>query len=58
MRNAHCRNWRMDRNLKIMEKEKHTFQDVKYGGKHKNVKNEKYTLQNLEYGKKTEKKGK
>ena len=34
MRIAHCRTWSMVRKLKIMEKEKHTLQDMKYGEKH------------------------
>ena len=29
MRNAHCRTWNMERNLKIMENEKHTLEDLK-----------------------------
>ena len=28
-RNVHCRTWNMARNLKIMEKEKHTLDDLK-----------------------------
>ena len=31
MRNAHCRTWNKTRKQKIMENEKHTFQEVKYG---------------------------
>ena len=31
MRNAHCRTWNMLRKLKIMEIEKHTLLEVKYG---------------------------
>ena len=34
MRNAHCRTWNMARKLKIMENERHTLQDMKYGKKH------------------------
>ena len=34
MRNAHCRIWNMARKLKIMENEKHTLQDMKYGKEH------------------------
>jgi hypothetical protein len=30
-RNEHCRTWNMARNLKIMENEKHTRLEVKYG---------------------------
>ena len=33
MINAHCRTWSMARKRKIMEKEKHTLYDVKYGEK-------------------------
>ena len=46
----------MARVLKIMENEKHTLYDVKYGKKKtlKNVKNEKNTLQDQYYGEKTE----
>ena len=45
----------MARVLKIMENEKHTLYDVKYGKKTlKNVKNEKNTLQDQYYGEKTE----
>ena len=29
MRNAHCSTWNMARNLKIMENEKHTLDDLK-----------------------------
>jgi hypothetical protein len=32
MRN--CRTWNMARKMKIMENEKHTLKDVKYGQKH------------------------
>ena len=58
MRNARCRTWNMARKLKIMEKEKHTLDDLKMTKSLKNVKNEKCTLQDLEYGKKTENHGK
>ena len=34
MRNALFRTWSMARKLKIMENEKHTLYDVKYGEKH------------------------
>ena len=34
MRNAHGRTWSMARKMNIMENEKHTLQDVKYGEKH------------------------
>ena len=44
MRNAHCRTWSMMRKLKIMENEKHTMQDLEYGGKLKNVENETQTI--------------
>ena len=33
MRNTHGRTWNMARVLKIMENEKHTLYDVKYGKK-------------------------
>ena len=31
MRNAHCRTWNMARKLKIIENEKYTLLDMKYG---------------------------
>ena len=31
MRNAHCRTWKLTRKVKIMENEKYTLKDVKYG---------------------------
>ena len=36
MRNAHGRTWSMARKVNIMENEKHTLQDVKYGKKTEN----------------------
>ena len=56
MRNILGRTWNMARVLKIMENEKHTLYDAKYGKKKtmKNVKNEKNTLQDQYYGEKTE----
>ena len=33
MRNVHCRTWKKVRKLKIMQNEKHTLQDWKYGEK-------------------------
>ena len=53
-RNVHCRTWNMARKLKIMENEKHTFDDMKNDEITENVKNEKCTLQDLEYCKKKE----
>ena len=41
MINAHCRTWNMARVLKIMENEKHTLYDVKYGKKKNTEKREK-----------------
>ena len=34
MGTTHCKTWDMSRKLKIMENEKHTLWDVKYGKKH------------------------
>ena len=34
-RKVHCRTWNMARKLKIMENEKYTLQDVKYGWNNK-----------------------
>ena len=31
MRNAQCRTWNMARKLKIIENDKYTLKDVKYG---------------------------
>ena len=30
LRNVHCRTWNMARKLKIMENEKHPYDDLKY----------------------------
>ena len=57
-RNVHCRTWNMARKLKIMENEKHKFDDLKMTKSLKNVKNEKCTLKDLEHGKKTRNHGK
>ena len=48
----------MTRKLKIMENEKHPFDDLKSDGITEKLENEKCTLQDLEYGKKTENHGK
>ena len=58
-RNVLCKTWNMSRILKIMENEKYTLQDVKYGEENKKSwKISKCPLQDMEYGKKTENHGK
>ena len=48
----------MARKLKIMENEKHPFEDLKNDEITEKLKSEKCTLQDLEYGEKTENHGK
>ena len=58
-RKVHCRTWNMARKLNIMENEKYTLEDVKYGEENwKRQKILKYPLWDMEYGKKTENLGK
>ena len=57
MRNRHCRNWILVKNLKNVENETQTLYDLVYGKKKtlKNIKNKKCTMWELEYGNKTDK---
>ena len=50
MRNAQHRTWNIARELKNVEKEKRTLQDLEYGKKTEITENEKYTLYDMKYG--------
>ena len=55
MRNAYCSSWIMakkKKNLKNVENEKCTLQDMEYGKKTENLKNQKSTLQDQNMAKK------
>ena len=58
MRNAHCRNWNMTRNLNIMEMEKHTLDDLKNDENTKRREKCEMHTEGPEYGEKTENHGK